>query len=147
MSSCGFKLKGSYEIPYQTIYLQAEVESRVGRVIKKKIQRTSNVDLVQTASAAEVAINILSEGSVRTVAVLSNAGSVDEYELVYTVGYRFDSLNESINTVDHQLVLRRKITHSDLDIAAKSNEENALINDMASEAATRILVRLSREKI
>lgn len=147
LSSCGFKLKGSYEIPYQTIYLQAEVESRVGRVIKKKIQRTSNVDLVQTASAAEVAINILSEGSVRTVAVLSNAGSVDEYELVYTVGYRFDSLNESINTVDHQLVLRRKITHSDLDIAAKSNEENALINDMASEAATRILVRLSREKI
>ena len=147
LSSCGFKLKGSYEIPYQTIYLQAEVESRVGRVIKKKIQRTSNVDLVQTASAAEVAINILSEGSVRTVAVLSNAGSVDEYELVYTVVYRFDSLNESINTVDHQLVLRRKITHSDLDIAAKSNEENALINDMASEAATRILVRLSREKI
>lgn len=147
LSSCGFKLKGSYEIPYQTIYLQAEVESRVGRVIKKKIQRTSNVDLVQTASAAEVAINILSEGSVRTVAVLSNAGSVDEYELVYTVGYRFDSLNESINTVDHQLVLRRKITHSDLDIAAKSNEENALINDMASEAATRILVRLSRGKI
>ena len=82
MSSCGFKLKGSYEIPYQTIYLQAGLESRVGRVIKKKIQRTSNVDLVQTASAAEVAINILSEGSVRTVAVLSNAGSVDEYELV-----------------------------------------------------------------
>ena len=147
MSSCGFKLKGSYEIPYQTIYLQAEVESRVGRVIKKKIQRTSNVDLVQTASAAEVAINILSEVSARTVAVLSNEGRVDEYELVYTVVYRFDSLNESINTVDHQLVLRRKITHSDLDIAAKSNEENALINDMASEAATRILVRLSREKI
>ena len=147
LSSCGFKLKGSYEIPYQTIYLQAEVESRVGRVIKKKIQRTSNVDLVQTASAAEVAINILSEVSARTVAVLSNEGRVDEYELVYTVVYRFDSLNESINTVDHQLVLRRKITHSDLDIAAKSNEENALINDMASEAATRILVRLSRGKI
>lgn len=147
LSSCGFKLKGSFEIPYQAIYLQAEVESRVGRIIEKKIQRASNVNIVQTMSEAEVAINILSEASTRTVAVLSNAGSVDEYELIYTVGYRIDSTNNSINTAERQLVLRRKITHSDLDIAAKSNEENSLINDMASEAATRILVRLSREKI
>ncbi|MDC1310863.1 LPS assembly lipoprotein LptE [Burkholderiales bacterium] len=146
LSSCGFKLKGSFEIPYQAIYLQAEVGSRVGKIIKKKIQRTSYVNVVQTMSDAEVAIIILSEVSIRTVAVLSNAGSVDEYELVYTIGYRIDSTNNSINNAERQLVLRRKITHSDLDIAAKSNEENSLINDMASEAATRILVRLSRKK-
>ena len=147
LSSCGFKLKGSYEIPYQTIYLQAAGESRVGRIIKKKIQRKSNIEIVQTLSAAEATINILEEVSTRAVAVLSNVGSVDEYELIYTVRYRIGPGQNSSSMQEGQIVLRRKITHSDLDIAAKSNEEDALINDMASEAATGILVRLSRTKI
>jgi LPS-assembly lipoprotein len=147
LSSCGFKLKGSYEIPYETIYLQAAGESRVGRIIKKKLQRRPNIEIVQTLSAAEVAINILEEASTRTVAVLSNAGSVDEYELIYTIRYKIELSENSSSSVERQIVLRRKITHSDLDIAAKSNEENSLIDDMASEAATSILVRLSREKI
>jgi LPS-assembly lipoprotein len=98
-------------------------------------------------SAAEAAISILEEASTRTVAVLSNAGSVDEYELIYTIRYKIELSENSSSSVERQIVLRRKITHSDLDIAAKSNEENSLIDDMASEAATSILVRLSREKI
>ena len=147
LSSCGFKLKGSYEIPYQTIYLQAAGESRVGRIIKRKIQRKSNIEIVQTLSAAEATINILEEVSTRAVAVLSNVGSVDEYELIYTVKYRIGPGQNSSSMQEGQIVLRRKITHSDLDIAAKSNEEDVLINDMASEAATGILVRLSRTKI
>lgn len=147
LSSCGFKLKGSYEIPYQTIYLQAAGESRIGRIIKKKIQRKSNIEIVQTLSAAEATINILEEVSTRAVAVLSNVGSVDEYELIYTVRYRIGPGQNSSSMQEGQIVLRRKITHSDLDIAAKSNEEDVLINDMASEAATGILVRLSRTKI
>ena len=147
LSSCGFKLKGSYEIPYQTIYLQAAGESRVGRIIKRQIQRKSNIEIVQTLSAAEATINILEEVSTRAVAVLSNVGSVDEYELIYTVRYRVGPGQNSSNMTEGQIVLRRKITHSDLDIAAKSNEEDALINDMASEAATGILVRLSKTKI
>lgn len=147
LSSCGFKLKGSYEIPYQTIYLQAAGESLVGRIIKKKLQRRPNIEIVQTLSAAEAAINILEEALTRTVAVLSNAGSVDEYELIYTIRYKIELSQNSSSSVERQIVLRRKITHSDLDIAAKSNEENSLIDDMASEAATSILVRLSREKI
>ena len=147
LSSCGFKLKGSYEIPYQTIYLQAAEESRVGRIIKRKIQRKSNIEIVQTLSAAEATINILEEVSTRAVAVLSNVGSVDEYELIYTVRYRIGPGQNSSSMQEGQIVLRRKITHSDLDIAAKSNEEDVLINDMASEAATGILVRLSRAKI
>ena len=147
LSSCGFKLKGSYEIPYQTIYLQAAGESRVGRIIKRQIQRKSNIEIVQTLSAAEATINILEEVSTRAVAVLSNVGSVDEYELIYTVRYRVGPGQNSSNMTEGQIVLRRKITHSNLDIAAKSNEEDALINDMASEAATGILVRLSRTKI
>ena len=147
LSSCGFKLKGSYEIPYQTIYLQAAGESRVGRIMKRKIQRKSNIEIVQTLSAAEATINILEEVSTRAVAVLSNVGSVDEYELIYTVRYRIGPGQNSSSMQEGQIVLRRKITHSDLDIAAKSNEEDVLINDMASEAATGILVRLSRTKI
>ena len=147
LSSCGFKLKGSYEIPYQTIYLQAAGESRVGRIIKRQIQRKSNIEIVQTLSAAEATINILEEVSTRAVAVLSNVGSVDEYELIYTVRYRIGPGQNSSSMQEGQIVLRRKITHSDLDIAAKSNEEDVLINDMASEAATGILVRLSKTKI
>ena len=147
LSSCGFKLKGSYEIPYQTIYLQAAGESRVGRIIKRQIQRKSNIEIVQTLSAAEATINILEEVSTRAVSILSNVGSVDEYELIYTVRYRIGPGQNSSSMQEGQIVLRRKITHSDLDIAAKSNEEDVLINDMASEAATGILVRLSRTKI
>jgi LPS-assembly lipoprotein len=147
LSSCGFKLKGSYEIPYQTIYLQAAGESHVGRIIKRQIQRKSNIEIVQTLSAAEATINILEEVSTRAVAVLSNVGSVDEYELIYTVRYRIGPGQNSSSMQEGKIVLQRKITHSDLDIAAKSNEEDVLINDMASEAATGILVRLSRTKI
>jgi len=147
LSSCGFKLKGGYEIPYQTIYLQAAGESRVGRIIKKKIQRKSNIEIVQTSSEAEATISILEEASTQAVAVLSDVGSVDEYELIYTVRYRIGPGQNSSSMQEGQIVLRRKITHSDLDIAAKSNEEDVLIDDMALEAATGILVRLSRTKI
>ena len=135
--------------PQEAVVLAAvsEGESRVGRIIKRQIQRKSNIEIVQTLSAAEATINILEEVSTRAVAVLSNVGSVDEYELIYTVRYRIGQGQNSSSMQEGQIVLRRKITHSDLDIAAKSNEEDVLINDMASEAANRILARLSREKV
>ena len=145
LSGCGFKLKGGWEIPYETVYLQTDMNSRVGRALKKKISRKSNVDLVDQVNLAAIVVTVLGENSMREVSVLSNAGSVDEYELIYTVRYKFYSPNDASMDIESQLVLRRKITHSDLEIAAKSNEEDALISDMASEAATRILVRLSRE--
>ena len=54
LSGCGFKLKGSYDIPYQTIYLQPAGESRVGRIIKKKIKTytfDSGFSKISTSSA------------------------------------------------------------------------------------------------
>ena len=61
MTSCGFKLKGGYEILYQTVYIQADVDSRVGRELKKKIERKYKNMLVDAASSAEVVVSVLAE--------------------------------------------------------------------------------------
>ncbi|MDA0237285.1 MAG: LPS assembly lipoprotein LptE [Proteobacteria bacterium] len=147
ITSCGFKLKGSYEIPYQTVHVQADVDSRVARALKKKIERKHKDMLVGAASAAEVVISVLAENSTRTISVLSNSGRVDEYELSYLVQFRIYAPQDASNVLDSQVVLHRKITYSDQDIAAKSSEEGSLIDDMAAEAATRIMVQLSKGSI
>lgn len=147
MTSCGFKLKGGYEIPYQTVYIQEDVDSRVGRELKKKIERKYKNMLVDAASSAEVVVSVLAENSTRSISVLSDSGTVDEYELLYSIQFRIYSPQNATNALDSQLSLRRKLTYSDQNISAKSSEEALLINDMADEAATRILVRLSKDRI
>ena len=91
MTSCGFKLKGGYEIPYQTVYIQEDVDSRVGRELKKKIERKYKNMLVDAASSAEVVVSVLAENSTRSISVLSNSGTVDEYELLYSIQFRIYS--------------------------------------------------------
>jgi len=119
----------------------------VGRELKKKIERKYKNMLVDAASSAEVVVSVLAENSTRSISVLSNSGAVDEYELLYSIQFRIYSPQNATNALDSQLSLRRKITYSDQNISAKSSEEALLINDMADEAATRILVRLSKGRI
>ena len=144
ITSCGFQLRGSYSIPYQAVYVQADVDSRVGRALKKKIDRKYKDMLVDAASAAEVVINIVTENSTRSISVLSNSGSVDEFELGYSVQYKFYSPQDESSALSNKIILSRKMTFSDQNIVSSSSEERSLITDMADEGATRILVRLSR---
>ncbi|MBT4385541.1 MAG: hypothetical protein HOD27_01725, partial [Betaproteobacteria bacterium] len=65
LSGCGFKLKGGWEIPYETVYLQTDMNSRVGRALKKKISRKSNVDLVDQVNLAAIVVTVLGENSMR----------------------------------------------------------------------------------
>jgi len=77
--------------------------------------------------------------------VLSNTGSVDEYEITYNVTFGISSKDGRIGApVQDRLTLKRQMTYEDQALTAKSDEERTLIEDMASEVATRILVRLSR---
>jgi outer membrane lipopolysaccharide assembly protein LptE/RlpB len=125
--------------------VSSNIDSLVARALKKKIERKRSGALATDPLAADITISITEENSQKVLAVLSNTGSVDEYEITYNVTFDISSKNGRIEApVQDRLTLKRQMTYEDQALTAKSDEERTLIEDMASEVATRILVRLSR---
>jgi len=145
LSSCGFHLRGGFQLPDGDIYVSSNIDSLVARALKKKIERKRSGALATDPLAADITISITEENSQKVLAVLSNTGSIDEYEITYNVTFGISSKNGHIESpVQDRLTLKRQMTYEDQALTDKSDEERALIEDMASEVATRILVRLSR---
>lgn len=140
IAACGFQLRGTgYTVPFETLSISAPTESLIGRVLRQKIRRQGSVELVDSPQASEATIQVLKETSSRAMSVISSSGSVDQYELNYTARVRIVVSNQASFTKEREIQLRRILSYSDQDLTAKSSEEEMLVEDMAKEAANRVL--------
>lgn len=148
LASCGFRLRGEADLPFETIYVQGTPTSPFTIQLKRLIASGTKAQLADTPKDAQVVLQILNERRDKEILALSGGGRVREYYLRYHVTYRLtDSKLATEYIAPTEIVLRRELTYSDAEALAKESEEMLLFRDMQDDAARQLLFRLQVVKL
>ena len=145
VAGCGFRLRGTAEVPFETLYLPGAT-SGIALDLKRYIQAGTNARVVDDAAKADAIMQFTEEGRLKEVLSLTGTGKVREFQLRYRVGFRVHD-GKGTDFVPQSLIqLTRDVTFNDAEILAKEQEEQILFRDMQTDMVQQILRRLAAAK-
>ncbi len=145
LSACGFQLRGSYSLPYESIYVGVSDVSVVGAGLKRQI-RASGTRLADSAQDAQATFLQTGEAKEPIILSLSGSGRVREKRLRYRYGYRVVDDKGRDLIAPGVIELSRDISYADSDVLAKTQEEDLLWRDMENDLVQQLMRRLSMTK-
>jgi LPS-assembly lipoprotein len=142
LGACGFHLRGSATVPFQTLYIP-NPKSGIALDLKRNIEAGTNAKVVDDPKAAEAILELTGESREKIILSLTGTGRVSEFRLRYRVSYRVHDGKGGEYVPTSVVQLQRDITYSDSEILAKEAEEQLLFRDMQSDLVQQVLRRLS----
>ena len=146
LGACGFQLRGSYPLPFSTLYIALPETSELHAVLKRAIVAGSSVKLVATQAQAQATLMVLGDTLVKNILTISAAGQAQEYELLRTFRFRVADKDGKDWLPLSQLVLRREITFNSSQVLSKEAEEVLLWRDIQNDLVQQVLRRLAAAK-
>ena len=145
LAACGFKLRGTAEVPFQTLYVPGATAG-IALDLKRYIQVGTNAKVVDDAAKAEAVMQFTEEAKQKEVLSLTGTGKVREFQLRYRVGFRVHDGKGGEYVPQSSIQLTRDVTFNDSDVLAKESEEQLLFRDMQTDMVQQILRRLAAAK-
>jgi len=145
LAACGFKLRGTADVPFETIYLPGATGG-IALDLKRNIQVGTNAKVVDDAAKAEAVLQFTEETKQKEVLSLTGTGKVREFQLRYRVGFRVHDNKGGEYVPQSSIQLTRDVTFNDTEILAKEQEEQILFRDMQTDMVQQILRRLAAAK-
>ena len=144
-AACGFQLRGTASLPFETIYVP-NATTGIALDIKRSIQAGTNARVVDDAKAAAAQLLFLEESRRKDILSLTAAGRVSEYRLFYRVGFRLSDGKGGDFLPPVTVQLFRDMTYDDSQVLAKEAEEQLLFRDMQSDMVQQVLRRIATAK-
>jgi len=145
LAACGFKLRGTAAVPFETIYLPGATGG-IALDLKRNIQVGTNAKVVDDPAKAEAVLQFTEETRQKEVLSLTGTGKVREFQLRYRVGFRVHDGKGGDYVPQSTIQLTRDVTFNDTEILAKEQEEQILFRDMQTDMVQQILRRLAAAK-
>jgi len=145
LAACGFRLRGTAEVPFETIFLPGATGG-IALDLKRNIQVGTRAKVVDDAGKAEAVLQFTEETRAKEVLSLTGTGKVREFQLRYQVGFRVHDGKGGEYVPQSTIQLTRDVTFNDAEILAKEQEEQILFRDMQSDMVQQILRRLAAAK-
>jgi len=145
LAACGFKLRGTADVPFETIYLPGATGG-IALDLKRNIQIGTNAKVVDDAAKAQAVMQFTEEAKQKEVLSLTGTGKVREFQLRYRVGFRVHDGKGGEYVPQSTIQLTRDVTFNDTEILAKEQEEQILFRDMQTDMVQQILRRLAAAK-
>jgi len=145
LAACGFKLRGTAAVPFETIYLPGATGG-IALDLKRNIQIGTNAKVVDDPAKAEAVLQFTEEARQKEVLSLTGTGKVREFQLRYRVGFRVHDGKGGDYVPQSTIQLTRDVTFNDTEILAKEQEEQILFRDMQTDMVQQILRRLAAAK-
>jgi LPS-assembly lipoprotein len=145
LSGCGFQLRGSAELPFETLFIPGNTPLAVE--LKRNVTAGSTTRVVATPGEAEAVFGFTQEQRDKIILSFNTQGRVSEYQLRYKVGFRVtDSNGGKVYLPTSEIQLTRDVSYSDAQVLAKEAEEQQLYRDMQRDMVQLILRRLVTAK-
>ena len=147
MAGCGFRLRTSQVMVFQTIGVTPEKGGGVaGELARYFGDALRPVAPGAGEQAPEVILDVLQEVRSKNVVAVSSTGQVREFQLLLQVRFRLRTPQgrELLGSTD--LEQRRDISFNESAVLAKEAEEGLLYRDMQSDMVQQILRRLAAVK-
>lgn len=144
LSACGFQLRGTAELPFDTVYLPAT--GGIGLDLKRNILAGTRTTVVDDPKQAQAVLEFLQEVKQKDILSLTAGGRVREFRLLYVVAFRVHDGKGGEYLPAAKLQLARDFTFNDAEVLAKEMEEQLLYREMQADMVRQIMRRLSGAK-
>jgi LPS-assembly lipoprotein len=145
LAGCGFHLRGTADVPFETLYLP-NADSGIALDLRRYVQAGTRARVVDDPKRAEAILAFTEENREKNILSLTGAGRVSEFQLKYRVGFRVHDGKGGDYVPLTSIALTRDITFSDTDVLAKEAEEQLLFRDMQSDMVQQIMRRLAASR-
>ena len=142
MAGCGFRLRGTAEVPFKTVYVQG-ASPAFALEIKRNIRAGTRAQVVEDPKLAEAVVELSQERREKHILSLTGAGRVSEFQLRYQLVFRVHDGKGVEYVPPTTLLLTRDMSFSDAEVLAKEAEEQLLFRDMQNDMVSQILRRLA----
>ncbi len=146
VSACGFQLRGSYTLPYESLYLAIPNYSLIGADLRRAIRASGSTRLADSAKDAEATFLPTAEVREPVILSLSSAGRVREKRLRYRYGYRVVDDKGRDLVLPNTIEITRDLTYDDSNVLSKEQEEVLLWQDMERDLVQQLMRRLAAVK-
>jgi LPS-assembly lipoprotein len=145
-AGCGFQLRGTEKLPFETIYVNTPANSQLGATLGRQIRTGTDTRTVQQAAAANAVLEILGEVRDREILTLNAQGRAVEYKLIYRLRFRLHDGKGREYIAPTELRAQRDISINDAQVLAKESEEALLYRDMQTDLVQQLLRRIAAVK-
>ena len=142
LTACGFHLRGSANVPFQTLYIP-DAKTGVALALKRNIEAGTNAKVVDDARGADAIFELSQEAREKIILSLTGTGRVREFRLAYRVNFRVHDGKGGDYVPMSLVTLSRDVTYNDAEILAKEAEEQLLFRDMQSDMVQQVMRRLA----
>jgi LPS-assembly lipoprotein len=147
LAGCGFQLRGTATLPFDTLFVQAAPTSQFATQFKRAVSSGSSTRVVNAQKDAAATLVLVTELREKTILSLSGTGRVREYQLRYRVAYRLLDRKGSEVAPTAEIVLNRDFSFNDNETLSKESEEALLFRDMQADAIQQLLRRLQATRM
>ena len=145
LAGCGFHLRGDTAFPFSSIYVNAPSSPPMSAEITRTLS-SSNAKVAQTATNAEVVLEVPVVVDDKDVLSLSSGGAVREYQLVKRVAFRLHDKDGLDWMPAGEIVVRRSYTFNETQVLARDLQEQRLLREMQTDAVQQLMRRLANAK-
>jgi len=147
LGGCGFQLRGTATLPFDTLFVQAAPTSQFANQFKRAVISGSNTRVVGAQKDAAATLVLVTELREKNILSLSGTGRVREYQLRYRVAYRLIDRKGVEVAPAAEIVLNRDFSFNDNETLSKESEEALLFRDMQADAVQQLLRRLQAARL
>ena len=146
LGACGFQLRGTYILPFDSIYINLPDNNELAIQLKRAIVSGTSTRIAATQKEAKVMLQFVNDQTAKNVLSLSSSGRAREYQLVRTVSFRLVDAKGKIWVNAGRIELHRDLTYTDFQVLSKESEETLLWRDIQSDLIQQMLRRMSAAK-
>jgi len=145
-AGCGFRLRGTPNFAFKSIYVNIPDGSSLGSDLKRALAANSALQVItdpQKMLQAEVILDALADQREKTVIGSSSAGQVREFQLRLRFSFKLRTPQDKELIEQAEILQQRDISYNESAALAKEDEEALLYRDMQSDLVQQIMRRLA----
>ncbi|MGE0071793.1 MAG: LPS assembly lipoprotein LptE [Thiomonas sp.] len=146
LAGCGFQLRGSTNLGFDSLYIQGPDTSPFVIALKRRIAATTATRLTTDAKSAQAVFTLLGEAQTQTPQAYNADGTVAQYQLRDTVRFELTTPQGKVLIAPTELTQTSNLSYSSSATLAKANESDLLYRGMREELIDRLMFQLAAVK-
>ena len=146
LAACGFKLRGSVDFAFKSLYLNGAANSPFLKELQRHLEAAGSLTVLRDASEALKADAIyddLGQRRERVIVSRNAAGEVRELQIRLFAKFRVRDQKGGHYVPDSELMQYREISYVETYALSKANEEDMLYRNMQTDIVQQIVRRLA----
>ena len=143
LGGCGFALRGSANLPYETLYVDLPENNALGAELRRNLRAGTNTRIVDRRDQAQAILQGNAETRSKLILSIGSNGAVREFRLKYGFAWRVINQGGDDIAAPGEIQIERDYSFNDNQVLAKESEEALLYRDMQTDMVQQVMRRLA----